>query len=443
MNWKHGAPVLALAALVAGCSGSPQADEPKMPAGKESAPPIITKDPVKLSFYTTREYTPEQFKQQIAEPVKRKYPNFELVHIPRVGDDMKALEKLIVSGETPDIIYSAPGSLTVMKTLQLSTDLTPYIKEHKFDLGRLEDSSIKAVQSYSEAGKLDFLPAYAIGGALYYNKDIFDKFAVPYPKDSMTWEDAYVIAQKLSRVDNGITYRGIDISPDFLLQNNHYSYPFIDGKTGQALVNTEGWKKWFEKMKAFYEIPNNKITNQFTGIKPNQDLFIKDKTLAMFVFQQLWLVDLIESEKQGLRWDLVSIPTFTDKPNTGIQKNVNFYTIPPTSKHKDEAFAVIAELLSDELQMSASRSGELSILKNPKVKEVFAQDLKSTSPKNYNAFFIPPAAGPSTKGDFDNPMRAIIRQKFFEVVVSGKDVNTALREGQEKADADLKALRTK
>jgi multiple sugar transport system substrate-binding protein len=429
--------------LLAGCNSSPEEEQSNSTPTKTEAPSLITKEQVKLSFYTTREYSPAQFKEQIAAPVQKKYPNIDLVHVPRVGNDATALGKLIAGGETPDIIYSAPGSLSVMKDLQIATDLTPLIKQQQFDLNRLEPSALKAVQSYSSAGKLEYLPAYAISGALYYNKDIFDKFAVPVPKDNMTWDDAYELAKKLSRVDNGTTYRGIDISPDFLMQNNHYSLPFIDHKTGQARVNTDGWKNWFEQMKRLYEIPENRITKAFTNIKSNQDLFMKDKTLAMLVFQQLWLVDLIEAEKQGLNWNMVSIPTFPDKPQMGIQKNVNFYLVTPTSKYKNEAFAVIAELLTDDVQISASRKGELSVLKNPKIREAYAQDLKPVTPKNFNAYFIPANAEPTPKNDFDNQVRAIIRGKFFEVVTEGKDVNTALREGQEKADKDLITLRAK
>ena len=47
-------------------------------------------------------------------------------------------------------------------------------------------------------GKSSFLTKDYSPLAIYYNKDLFDKAGVPYPKDGWTWEDFQDTAVKLT-----------------------------------------------------------------------------------------------------------------------------------------------------------------------------------------------------------------------------------------------------
>jgi ABC-type glycerol-3-phosphate transport system substrate-binding protein len=59
----------------------------------------------------------------------------------------------------------------------LMTDITPLVKQTATDLNQVA----------SDDGWLVGIPFTQQFSALYYNKDIFDKFGVSYPKDGMTW----------------------------------------------------------------------------------------------------------------------------------------------------------------------------------------------------------------------------------------------------------------
>jgi multiple sugar transport system substrate-binding protein len=54
-----------------------------------------------------------------------------------------------------------------------------------------------------------FLPYYDFVLALHYNKDIFDKFAVPYPKNNPRWEEVIEIGKKLTRTEGTVNYLGL------------------------------------------------------------------------------------------------------------------------------------------------------------------------------------------------------------------------------------------
>ena len=78
---------------------------------------------------------------------------------------------------------------------------------------------------------------------MYYNKDLFDRFGVPYPKDGMTWDEVYALAQKVTRTEGGVAYKGFAFQDFYLFTANQLSLSFVDGKTEKSVVNSDGWKK--------------------------------------------------------------------------------------------------------------------------------------------------------------------------------------------------------
>ncbi|MDF2715158.1 MAG: extracellular solute-binding protein family 1 [Paenibacillus sp.] len=86
-------------------------------------------------------------------------------------------------------------------------DITELVRKHKLDLNRFEPASLQIMRQMN-GGKLNALPINLLYLVLVYNKDIFDKFGEPYPRDGMTWEEAVQIAKKLTRNDAGVQYMG-------------------------------------------------------------------------------------------------------------------------------------------------------------------------------------------------------------------------------------------
>jgi multiple sugar transport system substrate-binding protein len=64
-------------------------------------------------------------------------------------------------------------------------------------------------------------------GMTIYNKDIFDKFGIPYPKDMMTWNEMLDLGKKLTKLEQGVQYVGIDPGPIDQLKEQ-YSLPYVN-----------------------------------------------------------------------------------------------------------------------------------------------------------------------------------------------------------------------
>jgi len=56
------------------------------------------------------------------------------------------------------------------------------------------------------------------------------------------------------------------------------------------------------------------------------------------------------TDKKTLKWDLVTIPTYTSQPRIGTGPFPNNLTITKQSKHKAEAFLVVATALSEKFR---------------------------------------------------------------------------------------------
>ncbi|WP_176705941.1 ABC transporter substrate-binding protein [Paenibacillus hemerocallicola] len=410
--------MLSVGTVLAGCGDGPKEAAPAQPAE-------INK-PVTITVFNPSNYSEYLWNNLWVEPIKKKYPHITLVHIK--NEKGSSLADLVLANRVPDIIQgSGVKSTFEYNDLGILDDMTPLMKANGFDPGGIDPISMDNLKIDKKDAKIYGLPVGQGHAALYYNKDLFNKFGVAYPKDGMNWDEVYELTKKMTRTDGGVKYRGFDFVADFQIPYNQLSLPFIDNKTDKANVQTDGWKTLFAAMKKFYDIDGNN-----PGALPNVfNPFLKDKTVAMFAVPNI-LSPLIESTQNGLDWDMVTLPTFASGPKTGIQPVVSGLYVSKTSQNKNEAFKVVAHLLSEEIQTERSRIGEPSILKKPEIKNSFATEMPHTKGRNVVAFVSGmPAPSPSSVTKYDALAGTEMVKKFKEVAFNGKDINTALREAEE------------
>ncbi|MDF2725377.1 MAG: family 1 extracellular solute-binding protein [Paenibacillus sp.] len=409
-------------AALAACSGKEtKTADPAVDTSKPAA-----SEPVKLVFYNLAETVlpADQFKLYIEEPIKKKYPHISFDYIQ--GDTKeKTIEKLVASGVVPDIVTGGPSSLFDFMNVGLTGDMNPLISKYKFDLGRLDEQAVSFFKGYSTKGELISLPVTSDQNVLYYNKDIFDKFGVAYPKDGMTWDDAYELTKKVTRSESGVNYRGIDVQRGYLTYNQ-LSLPYVDQGTEKPVFNNDGWKSLFAMMQKLYAIPGNEYKN--TG----QDDFIKNQTLAMFASYNI--IMLLKDIPKSFNWDLVTLPTFSQKPNTGLAPFPQHMLVTATSKHKDNAFHVLETMLTDDVQMARGRdAGIAPAITKQSVQEQFMKGVGFAEGKNVGAFFKLQFAAPRKGTPYDKLAITEVSNGLTAVLQGKKDINTALRDAEEQS----------
>jgi multiple sugar transport system substrate-binding protein len=420
---------------IAGCSGS---GEEAPDAQGVSATPAAksSNEPINLTVYQRfANITDAEFEQFFVQPIKRKYPHITLSLV-RNGKGT-AIEELLASGSVPDLFF-LDNDITTFKKLDIAYDLTDAVKTSKLDLSKFDAAAIDAIKKYSGEGKLLALPFSLNWFGLFYNKDIFDKFNAPYPKDKMTWEDITELARRTTRYEANVQVFGLDPrTPSYVAGG--LSLPIVDPATNKALVNTDAWKRVLQMMKGIYDIPGNTPDKSVYGTAP---LFFQNRVIGMYAYWGIGVVNQLEElQKKGnpMNWDMVTTPNFKEALGTGQAVNIHNLMISRASKHKEQAFQIVQELLSEEVQTLAVRSARMSSLTKLQAQTIFGENLQTMQGKNKSGVVAVKSAKLPNPTEYDSRVQGIVNTKFTDVLYAGKDINTALREAEEDANKMIKA----
>jgi multiple sugar transport system substrate-binding protein len=271
---------------------------------------------------------------------------------------------------------------------------------------------------------------------MFYNQDLFNKFGVPYPRDGMTWEEAFALGERLTRKESNTIYLGLAVSQAHALRMNQFSLPFVDPQTDKPTIADPNWKKVFETYvlnpaqsplyKEFIVQNQNKV--------PFQNEFIKTQNLAMFGMVANMMSDPTLS---SVNWDVVSMPVWKEKPKIGMQAYPNYISVTSSSKQKDAAMAVIRYLVSDEVQKEKARSGVIPALKSEEIRKEFGQAQSYKNKNLLGALFTNSFAPIAPKTVYDADVEAAYRKNAVNVILNQMDLNTMFREAEEQAAAKI------
>jgi multiple sugar transport system substrate-binding protein len=406
--------------LLAGCSkGEKNAtvldDTPGEQQENNKGDKLKSPEPATITFYINT--SEESFQHNIVEPVQKKYPYIT----PKFADvHNNPLADIIATGQVPDIVSQSTSVVGEMQTLGLQYDLTSLFKNNNFDIGRFEPSLINGIKSFGKNGEIYALPVGRGPAALAYNKDIFDKFGVSYPKDGMTWEETIELGKRVTRQEDGRQYYGLD--PDIMMRpSTQLSASYFD-ENGKVNITSPPWPRLARLYKDILGIPGN-------ARKGNVHDFYKNRDIAMMTTGISPFLQAASTINEVMNWDIASWPTFKEAPGIGPSASSQMYAITSTSKQKDAAFKAISHLLSDEVQLEATRLGTtVTPLKGKQFLEQFADDNPDLRDKHTEAIFMnEPAVDRYTK--YDRIAQQITNKAFgTDLEKNDTDINTFLRD---------------
>lgn len=403
------------AAISAGCGGSgKKADE-----GSAAVPEAVT-TPATLTASIDGIPFEDGLIEELNAILKSKYPHITL-NVIKPGKGT-TLNELIIAGNTPDIVFTFNGQVASYRQADLLYDITPLAKSRQTDLTRFDASYLADAKIASDKDELFGLPFRINFHAMYYNKTLFDKFGAAYPKDGMTWDQTFDVARKVSRTDGGTIYRGLDTGSHFWMAQP-LSISDIDPKTDKATVNNANWKRVFELIKSMYDIPGNGriSTSAF-------DQFTKQQTLAMYLDLNI----MTSLSNSGVPWDAAQYPSYPEKPNTYGNGSVHMAIITKTSKYKEQAMQVVQAVTSDPFQMSMTKLGMLSPLKDPAFKAAIGTGRDDLKGKNIQGILKSRPVPYPIASTFRLKAERITVAKLNEFLKGTLDVNTALKQAEEE-----------
>jgi multiple sugar transport system substrate-binding protein len=422
--------VLCLAACNNGNTGQEvsDADKPKNQVNS------YANEPANLVVFSAAGTPEESWNERFGNDLKKKFPNYKISYI-RNGPT--SLSQIITSGEQVDIIYDSVGNaVNSVIPYGLQFDVSELVKKHHIDLNRFEPTMLDAVKQF---GGLYGLPVQGGGLVMYYNKDIFDKFGVAYPKDGMFWEEAIELGKKLTRKDNGTQYIGLGPSLNHILSMNSYSLPYVDKTTERAAINNEKYKKIVETL-ALAPAQADGYKEKVAALNRafNNDDFMKERFIAMF-FMNFGLQD--QEAFSSMNWDMAALPVFRDNPGVGTQPYPNLMFITNQSKYKDQALEVLNYITSDDYQMASSKRGFIPVIKNKTIMDAFGQETKHKDKNLVKAIFTNKFADPIVRTRYDSQVNTPLLKNMISVIKGEMDLNTALRTTEESANKAIEAAK--
>ncbi|MDF2722184.1 MAG: extracellular solute-binding protein family 1 [Paenibacillus sp.] len=428
-----GVSLMLAAVMLAACSesGSKPAD------GKSDVVQDVSKMSAVLTFYNTTANEPlELFMKKYGDPIAKKFPNYKINYVQAAKGS--TLAEMITAGtmNVDILIAAADNTYQNLLVYNLQDDISDLVKKYNFDLNRLEPTAID-IQRQMANGGIYGIPFSISTTALFYNKDLFDKFAQPYPKDGMTWDDAYAVAQKMTRSEGGVQYKGAALAFTHLLGYNQSSAPLVDSKTNKSAFTGDLYKREFENLARFFKIPGVGMPQNAKtySLGPQNDMFFKDRVAALWLHITRAAVTLWSTVPDFTNWDMAQLPQWKDKPGVGPQASGYYFYQTKTSKARDAAFQVLMYVASDEFQRHTMRQGYMSSLKNPgSLMNDLAADYPIAKNQNLKAFLVPKYAAPAAPHRYASLANDEISKALGEMVTDGADINTALRSAAERAD---------
>lgn len=422
-SWMKPLALAMLASIVASaCSSGGGGDKKEGQSGTKQPSEL---PPANLVIYSTSGWTEAAFNERFGDAIRKKFPQHTFTYIQ--SQKGATYPDLIAAKQDIDIIWESIGNFPRgPMTYGTHMDMTDLMKLHNVDTSKIDSGMIDVIRKMGD-GKLFALPVINNTVITYYNKDIFDKFAVPYPKSDVTWDEIIDLNKRLTRSDGGVQYIGFAMSHYFA--TNSFSLPYANAQTKKPTITDAGWRSLYQVYARLAESePYKEVVRKANGV-PAVNNFVKDKNVALLA--SLANVHM-NNDLTGINWDVVRFPTFKELPQTGPQAYPTYFGVSAISKYKDHGMEVIKFLISNEYQLEASKRGILPAIKTPEVKEAFAKDTPFSG-KNVKISFYDKFAPVALRTIYDTNVEKAYNANIVKLMLGEMDLNTLLRQAEEGA----------
>ncbi len=293
----------------------------------------------------------------------------EFLHIPQ--NYFQKLHLLFASNLAPDVVfinnYYAPKYIKA----GLLEDLSDFLdKKHYFS---------KSIEAFTYDNKIYAVPRDVSNLVVYYNKDLFDKYKIPYPQKNWTLNDYVKISKKFGQYGIwGTSYETelLYLMP-FLMSNGA---GVLSDDSKQFVLNQEqalDTLDFYADIAYKYNVAPKK---QESASLTMAQLFLQQKT-AMHISGR-WLVPKYRQEAK-FDWDIVAFPSGTKDSVVNIDSSG--YALSKSSRNKEAAIRFIDYISSKEALSELAKSGLIV----PARKDVAYSDCfldKTQKPANANVF---------------------------------------------------------
>jgi multiple sugar transport system substrate-binding protein len=360
--------------LLTACGGQNAAVATSQPSGSTSAAPTVTSAaPVKITYMEWGDPAELDVWKAIVSDFEAANPNITVdVQVSDWDSYWTKLKTLLAANSSPDVFamdaplyldYQARGSLL---------NLQPYIDKNP---GMLDGLFANTLEAYKTPQGYFGLPRDFQTIVVFYNKDMFDKAGVAYPKAGWTYDDLRTTAKALTKDTNGdgtIDQFGYvidpwDMEPGWSEAIWAFGGDIVSADHTKTLLGEpkarQAWQFLYDMMRVDKTIPDPNTTTQYGG-----DLFLSGNAAMMAMGH--WAVPSYADAT--FKWDVVPMPAGPAGQATSV--NSAGFVVGKDSAHPDAAFAFIKFVLSQAGQTRLAQMGfACPVLKSVAASPAFLQ----------------------------------------------------------------------
>lgn len=354
-----------------------------------------------------------------------------------------------IKEQKPDVLYFDQADLPFLVEKGLLVPLDPWIGDEF--LSGYQPAVTDYLRDMGE-GKLYGLSAYFNSEAVFYNKDLFERYGLSPPDDRMTWEELFLTAQKFPHIgDNGERIFGLyshfgDNPFLFATQiGQNLGLSYIDPYNQKLTIDSEEWTRVFNLIFDCIQQGSCYDREEDLGMT-NEDEDRRNRlghfpfllgNIAIAIAPSNYLGYIEFQDQKYPNWDLAPMPGNPRYPNASNAITVNeIFAISTNSENKEAAWNFIQYISSDDYARVMSRNLNNGLT----ARTDFIKDIGKNIEAFYKATEVLPSAysgfrqlPPSFLQQFDE-----ITQNAIDKIVNGQwTVEYSLKQIQQEGQAEL------
>lgn len=371
-TFLKGAATVTGGALLAACAGAPaqpKAAAPEAPK-EEAAPqeaPKAAEGVQELRLSVWADVQDAVVYEGILKAWHGKQDKYKATMEQYPGGYYEKIQANFAGGTSADVLYYQGWIWQAYAEDEVIQPLDEFIS------GTNSQAKFPAGENYENTtrwhGKTYMTPTDVGSLVIYYNKDLFDKKGVPYPKKGWTWDEFKDAVQKLSYTEGDTRYYGWAQAGGW------------NGAYGRvcAFFRRNGYVEWdkvIEPTKSQWNHPDLESAMQFmiydaieNEWSPSPDVIAGggvgvDTGRCAMVFEGPWYMPRLSGElatmkeQGGIKYDVAEPPVGTANRNTTFG-HVHGHCMATSTKVKEGSWDLIQFILSDEGQQIIANGGRM------------------------------------------------------------------------------------
>ncbi len=384
-------------------------------------------DPIQIEYWTWNDTDPVI---KMAKEYEKIYPNVKIKIVKHPWDDIWTKLPLALKGKNGPAMFGIHNSQHDI--------LIPYLAPYDISASDLE-ADFTSVEPHIIDGKVYYTDLVINTGNIYYNKKLWAEAGLTEADIPKTWDQFREVAKKLTKVKDGkLVQAGFNYNGgggyDAIWQGMNYQQGELMFKDNGKTVNydNEVTKKTTKFLVDLYEV--DKVGSKDFG--DDSTMSFGNGQTAM-VYKWGWMKGELATKYPDIEYGVFPTPTPTEEIPFAYDR-YNGESTPGINKNQSKEQQAVAQdflkylLANDQYSKEAaftyasfptkkSLANDEEILSDPL--------LKILAPRIERLIW---------PGPFPATIETTSKQVIENILYNGQDMNTAIKDGQEKMESDMK-----